>query len=129
MKGTTIRRRFRTPRQLHTGYDKPKAATTLQAPSRAARMLALAHRIERLLDQGSVDSYSAAAEALGLTRARLTQLMKLLLLGPGIQGHLLGDAKPSTERALRSIVNEPNWDLQTTTLRRGASLNQGNHDE
>ena len=40
--------------------------------SRAARMLALAHYVERLVEQGSVKSYAAAARQLGVSRARMS---------------------------------------------------------
>ena len=52
-------------------------------------MLALAHYIERQIDDGAIPDYAAAALALGVTRARLTQVMNLLLLPPEVQEHVL----------------------------------------
>jgi len=72
-------------------------------------MLALAHHIERLIEAGELSGYSEAARSLGLTRARLTQVMSLLLLAPNTQERLLlGDLRAS-ERALRAQVKEPAW--------------------
>ena len=81
-------------------------------PSRAARMLALAHYIERQIEDGTIPVYAAAARALGVTRARLTQIMNLLLLAPTIQERIAVGELVLTERALRRVVLEPDWDEQ-----------------
>ncbi len=47
---------------------------------RKARRLALAYLIERRIESGELKDYVDAAERLGLTRARLTQVMNMLLL-------------------------------------------------
>ena len=75
-------------------------------------MLALAHYVERLVDAGELESYAAAAHALGLTRARLTQVMKLVLLAPKIQERILLEDTRTSERALRSVVGEIEWKRQ-----------------
>jgi hypothetical protein len=75
-------------------------------------MLALAHRIDRLVDAGELESVAAASRALGLTRARLTQLMNLLLLAPAIQERLLAGDLRLSERALRRVVCETVWTEQ-----------------
>ena len=80
--------------------------------SRVARMLALAHHIERQVEAGEIGSYADAARALGLTRARVTQLMNLTLLSPEIQGRLLAAELKTTERDLRPVVREPDWKEQ-----------------
>ncbi len=77
--------------------------------SRAARMLALAHYVERLIDQGVVASYADAARQLGITRARMSQILNLLTLPPRVQeGLLLGDLHLS-ERRIRALVANPEW--------------------
>ena len=76
------------------------------------RLPALACRVERLIEAGELDSYSAAADALGLTRARLTQVMNLLLLAPEIQERILSGDLRASERALRAYVKEPAWERQ-----------------
>ena len=73
-------------------------------PSRAARMLALAHYIEHQIDDGAIPDYAAVARSLGLTRARLTQVMNLLLLAPEIQARIAVGELVLTARALRRVV-------------------------
>ena len=83
-----------------------------KVPSRVARMLALAHHIERLVETGELTGYAEAARVLGLTRARLTQVMKLLLLAPEIQEEILVTDPQVTERRLRRVVARPDWNEQ-----------------
>lgn len=115
MRGTTIRCKFRAPRQASTVAHAPK-------PGRAARMLALAHHIDSLVDAGDLSSNAAAAQALGLTRARLTQVMNLLLLSPELQERLLTGDIILAERALRHVVSEPTWSGQEIVVE---ELNDG----
>lgn len=83
--------------------------------SRAARMLALAHTMNALLRDGTVGDQRELAELMGLTRARVTQLLDLVLLAPDIQEQLLDGALGServTERALRHVVRLRCWEDQ-----------------
>ena len=65
-------------------------------------MLALAHYVERLVEEGAVASYADAARQLRVTRARMRQILNLLKLPPRLQeGLLLGDVHPS-ERRMRA---------------------------
>ena len=84
--------------------------------SRVARMLALAHHVDRLIEAGDIGSYADAAAALGLTRARVTQLMKLTLLSPEIQGRLLTAELTTAERWMRPVVSEANWQKQLAVM-------------
>ncbi len=80
--------------------------------SRAARMLALAHHVERLVEEGSVRSYAEAARQLGVTRARMTQILNLLSLSPQVQeALLLGDLHLS-ERRMRALAAGVEWEGQ-----------------
>ena len=56
-------------------------------PLKVARLIALGHRINRLVDAGQ--TASAVAVRLGFTRARVSQLTALTLLAPDIQERLL----------------------------------------
>jgi hypothetical protein len=80
-------------------------------------MLALAHHVERLVEDGELAGYVDAARSLGLTRARLTQLMNLLLLSPEIQEQVLLKENTGSERRLRTIVAQPCWAIQVSTPR------------
>lgn len=80
-------------------------------------MLALAHHIERLVDAGELPGgYADAARTLGLTRARLTQVMNLLLLAPEIQEQILVGGLDLTERGFRQAVRTPAWAEQQVMI-------------
>ena len=87
---------------------------------RIVRLLALAHHIERRVRSGELDDFAAAARAYGLTRARVTQIVNLTLLAPAIQEEILAMGPVTvgrdriTEKALRAVVAEPEWERQTT---------------
>ena len=51
--------------------------------------LALAYYVERCIEDGTVESYADAARRLGITRARMTQVMDLLLLPAGVVDGIL----------------------------------------
>ncbi len=73
-------------------------------------MLALAHYVERLVEQGSVKSYADAARQLGVSRARMSQILNLLNLSPRVQeGLLLGDLHLS-ERRIRALAGRAEWE-------------------
>ena len=102
------------------GATPPRRATqadTGRVP-RVARTLALAHRIDRMIRSGELRDLADAARAIGVTRARMTQVMNLLLLAPEIQEAILSlppvthGRDPVSERALRRMVAEPEWDKQ-----------------
>lgn len=59
------------------------------APSPLAMRLALAHYVERCLDAGIVGSYAEAARKLGITRARMTQVVDLAQLPAAAQEDVL----------------------------------------
>ena len=105
---TSLRFQFPVRKRRATGPSMERVSA-----SRVARMLALAHYVERLVEAGELESYATAARALGLTRARLAQVMKLVLLAPKIQERiLLGDNLQTSERSLRAVVAEPEWRKQ-----------------
>lgn len=80
-------------------------------------MLALAHHIETACRLGRLKNHAAAARELGVTRARVAQMMNLTFLAPDIQDAVLAleaiaGIEPLSERALRPITNEPSWARQ-----------------
>ena len=113
MSGATVRCQFRAPRRADalTPVGDTTAAGT-DPVSRVARMLALAHHVERLVDAGEIESYTAVARALGVTRARMTQVMRLLQLAPEVQEQVLLGGLDWTERRLRRVVREASWPRQ-----------------
>ncbi len=88
-----------------------------------ARLLALAHRIDSMVRDDEITDYADAARRLNLTRARVTQITNLLLLAPRIQEAVLdlplvtNGRDPVTERQVRPITAEPDWNKQLTMWR------------
>ena len=82
----------------------------LEDARRAARMLALAHYVERLVDEGAVASYADAARKLGVSRARMSQIMNLLNLPAPVQERLLLGDLHLSERRLRSLAGRVEWE-------------------
>lgn len=85
-------------------------------PARVARMLALGHHVEEQIEAELIADYAAVAAALGVTRARLSQVMSLLLLGPEIQERILAGELRVSERDLRNVAAEPEWGKQIALL-------------
>jgi ParB-like chromosome segregation protein Spo0J len=80
-------------------------------------MLALAHKIQQAIDRGVVRDRAEVARRLGLTRARVTQLLDLALLAPDIQDQLLFlesvDGQDAVaERQIREVVRNDTWAVQ-----------------
>ena len=80
-------------------------------PANVAALLALAHHVQRLIDTGRIADRAAIARRLHWTRARVSQVMDLLLLAPDIQEEVLFlDAGTRvTERSLRAVVRHEDW--------------------
>jgi hypothetical protein len=95
----------------------------VRRPAKVARMLALAHHLQGAIDGGLVADRAAVARKLGLTRARVTQLLDLLMLAPDVQEAVLAleavdGAEPMAERTLRAVAHAGAWVEQRTRFRR-----------
>jgi hypothetical protein len=109
-------------KELESGAEPP-APTPGRLP-RVARLLALAHRLERLVRTGVVKDYAEAARLGHVTRARISQIMSLLYLAPDIQEMILflpriergGD--PVVLHELLPIAAAPDWAKQRRLWRR-----------
>ena len=102
--------------------SQPRAP--VRKPARVALMLAFAHKLQETIDNGEYTDRADAARKLGLTRARVSQLLDLLMLAPDIQEKILlmervDGIEPTSERALRQVVAEENWEEQRTILQSG----------
>ena len=107
------------PRQRRTQARVKRRRRQLaeRRPARVARRLALAHRIAADIEAGRYKDYADVARRHRLTRARLTQLMNLLLLAPDIQEEVLVlefpvGREPVTERTLRRVLASLCWEDQ-----------------
>lgn len=118
----TLRRKFHiaTGRTGHrvvrnTAPPAPPAASRIP---RISRLMALAIRFEQLIRDGVVKDQADLARLAQITRARVTQIMDLLLLAPEIQEEILflpaseWGREPITERDLRPTSALTNWRMQ-----------------
>ena len=81
--------------------------------------MALAIRFERLLRSGTIRNCAELARLGRVTRARMTQIMKLLNLAPDIQEQILflPPLNGLNERNLRPIVSKIDWNEQRRMFR------------
>ena len=96
------------------GFAPDPAPGPDRRPARVALALALAHQIQRAIDRGELRDQAEAARKLGLTRARVTQLLDLTLLAPELQERVLfleavDGAESSSERTLRVAARARSW--------------------
>lgn len=119
-------RLFRVQRgraRVFTDDEPAPSAPEPRRPLRAARMLALAHRMQAMIDSGEVEDQATLARRLGFSRARVTQLLDLLLLAPDIQEEILfaevpPGRDPVTEHGLREVVRACLWARQREIWKR-----------
>ena len=96
----------------------PAHVTSRGRLPRVTRWMALAIRFQQLLQQGEIANYAELARLGHVSRARITQIMNLLLLAPDIQEELLflprikQGRDPITLKMLVSIALEPLWEEQ-----------------
>jgi hypothetical protein len=104
-------RRQRARKRQASSQPSEKASGAIP---RVARLLALAIRLEGLIREGAIRDYSEVARLGRVTRARITQIMKLLNLAPDIQEQILflPPSADISERVLRPIANQLDWDQQ-----------------
>jgi hypothetical protein len=97
---------------------------------RVTRVLALAIQFQEILRTGEVRDCADLARLAGVSRERISQIMKLVWLAPDIQMEVLyfppvsGVDFPIRERALRGISNCLRWDEQRELW---ANLKQTSH--
>jgi hypothetical protein len=79
--------------------------------------------MEDLCRRGEVADFAELARLTMVTRARMTQIMNLLLLAPDIQEEILylprssGGLDPIREKAVRPIAAVPDWERQRVMWR------------
>jgi len=106
-----------SPSYEHAFETLPAVPVSIRRPARVAVMLALAHKIQNAIDRGVVRDCADVAMRLGLSRARISQLLDLTLLAPDIQEQILlaesvDGVEPMSESALREVVRLEDWAKQ-----------------
>ena len=91
---------------------------------RVARFMALAIRFDGMIRAGEVADYAELARLAHVTRARMTQIMNLLMLAPDIQEAILflprveSGRDPLHLRQLQRIALVPDWRKQRRMWKR-----------
>ena len=104
-------------RALEPGTD-PAADRPVGRLARVTRLMALAIRFDKLIQAEDVTDYSELARLGHVTRARVTQIMNLLMLAPDIQEEILFLSRvtvgrdPIHLRQLQPIALVPDWRKQ-----------------
>jgi len=122
--GLTIQRKFHV-RRGHCSRKVIKEGPPPETPPipagtipRISRLMALAIRFDRLIKSGEVTDQADIARLGHVSRARVTQIMNLLLLAPDIQEEVLflprtqRGRDPIRERMIRPIAAIPDWRKQ-----------------
>ena len=130
MNGLTIERKVsfvRGPRSRKV-ISQDSSAETETVPKgtipRLSRLMALAVRFERLIKEGEITDRTELARLGHVSRARVTQLMNLLLLAPDIQEEILflprtvKGRDPIREIMVHPIAAEPDWQKQRKMWKR-----------
>ena len=120
-----VKRKFIFQSEMHKRREATKVAQKATGPQdgqtgripRIAKLVALASRMQSMLDSGQVDSFQQLAELGRISQPRMTQIMSLLLLAPDIQEELLclpeihGKATIH-EKLLRPLTMQIDWGVQ-----------------
>ena len=117
-----VKRKVAFQGEVHKRRDAAKVKREMLAQSgrtpRISKLVALASRMQSMIDSGEVESYQQLAELGRISQPRMTQIMSLLQLAPDIQEELLylpevvqGNAAIH-ERLLRPLTTELDWRVQ-----------------
>jgi hypothetical protein len=91
---------------------------------RVSRLLALAHRLDELVRTGVIADYATLAELAHVSRARISQILNLLVLAPDIQEALLflprtvRGRDPIHLRQLQPLAAVLDWEQQRNLWRK-----------
>ena len=113
-----FQRKGRGSRRVMESGSVPLVPGPMGRVPRVAKLLALAIRFEKLVHAGEVADYAELARLGHVSRARITQIMNLLMLAPDIQEQIL--FLPRVERGddlihmwqLQAIARVPDWKRQ-----------------
>ena len=109
---------MRTRKVIANGPQPDPAPEPEGRIPRISRLMALAIRFDRLIKDGEIDDQADLARLGSVSRARVTQIMNLLQLAPGIQEALLflpptvKGRDPIRETHIRPIAAELEWRKQ-----------------
>jgi hypothetical protein len=119
-----------------TTPERSGGTTESVSVPRISRLLALALRMEQMMEEGRVKTYSELAQLGQVSTARITQIMNLLHLAPDIQEQILSPDTPQAglrEAAVRKLCSVVQWSEQrirwqsrlSAGTQEGSALTQG----
>jgi len=89
-----------------------------EKPSRVALLLAVAHEIQRHIEEGTLQDYAQAAAAMELSRREVTEIAALAQLSPAIQTVILSGGLSTAGRHLLAAAKwRVCWSEQEADLR------------
>ncbi len=108
-----VKRKVAFQGEAHKRRDAARAARVKLAESgripRIAKLVALASRMQSMIDSGEVESFQQLAEIGRISQPRMTQIMSLLHLAPDIQEELLYQAWTAARSLLASRPSGKPW--------------------
>jgi hypothetical protein len=108
---TTTQVHFKQGRGTRKVMTKGEApAPVMSAVPRISRLMALAIRMQELVDRGEVADYADLARLAHVSRPRITQIMNLTLLAPDIQEAIL--FLPRTDGGREAIGEREVWPIR-----------------
>jgi hypothetical protein len=107
-------KRGRSENEIASSRSRPGDGAAGKVIPRTARLMALAIRLESLVRNERVRDYAELARLGRVTRARMTQIVKLLDLAPDIQERILflPPIRGLNERNLRPVASRIDWNEQ-----------------
>ncbi len=105
-------------KRIHQGEAPEPLPHPVGRIPRVARFMSLAIRFDQLVREGHVADYAELARLAHVTRARMTQIMNLLMLAPDIQEAILFLPRVESGRdpirlgQLQPIALVPDWRKQ-----------------
>jgi hypothetical protein len=111
-------RRARTLEERLGPAEPPEPPKSGPRIPRITRLMALAIKLQEMIDRGEIRDYVDIARLGYITRARASQIMNLTLLAPDIQEAILGWTSEVgrvfsvTEREIRKLVRHAFWERQ-----------------
>jgi hypothetical protein len=130
---STLKRKFTFKSEVKKRREAAQAcidenAIQIGRIPRIAKLVALASRMQSMLDSGQVESYQQLAELGRISQPRMTQIMNLLLLAPDIQEELLNlpeiiwGKATIHEKLLRPLTMQIDWRVQRKMWKKVKSL-------
>lgn len=102
------------------GSQKPVQPDSVEEPTPKIPAIDLALQLQRMLDEGAVNSRAELADHLGVSRPRVTQVLNILDLPAPVIDYLSGLSHGEkcryTERQLRRVLTLPSEDEQMQAI-------------